>query len=591
MKRNHLRGLLALCLFATANAPAAVLYVDLNSATPTSPYTNWATAATNIQDAVDAAAAGDQILVTDGVYQTGGRAVFGTMTNRVAVDKPVAVQSVNGPQFTIIQGYQVPGTTNGEGAVRCVYLTSGASLSGFTLTNGATRNAGDATLLEQSGGGLWCETATATVSNCVLAGNSAFYLGGGASGGSLNNCTVSSNSASTGGGVFRGMLNNCTLTGNSAGRSGGGASGGTMTHCTLTGNSANHNGGGSDSGTLINCTLTGNIANTPGYFTNDMGGGGAVFSFLVNCTLASNTVAGGPPGGGALLCTLSNCTVIGNSGDSRGGGVAYSTLKNCALFGNLARFNGGASDSALDNCTIVGNSASISVGGVSGGILNNCIVYYNTAPSDANHPFGSFSDGTFNYSCTTPLPLNGAGSIANAPLFVDAANGDFRLQSNSPCINSGRNAYAPAGPDLDGNLRITGGTVDIGAYELQSPSSVLSYAWAQQYGLPTDGSADYTDSDGDHLNNWQEWIAGTVPTDASSALRVLNPSKAVSGVIVTWQSVNNRTYFLERATNLGAVPPFSLLISNLVGRAGTTSYTDPNATGPGPFFYRVGVQP
>ncbi len=56
------------------------------------------------------------------------------------------------------------------------------------------------------------------------------------------------------------------------------------------------------------------------------------------------------------------------------------------------------------------------------------------------------------------------------PLFEDAANGDFNLQLCSPAINKGNNDVLPESltMDADGNPRVFGGTVDIGALEVQA---------------------------------------------------------------------------------------------------------------------------
>jgi len=551
-------------------------YVSVSNTTPVSPYTNWVTAATNIQDAVDVSVAGDFVVVSNGVYNVGSRIVYGSSSNRLVVDKAMTVQSVNGPGFTTIEGFQGAAAPYG---MRCVYLTNGAVLSGFSLIKGGSRSAGDV-FFEESGGGAWCE-AGAVMSNCVVRGDVALQYGGGVVGGTLYNCMLTNNSANTGGGgVFSNLLVSCTLSNNSSFLSGGGAHSSRLINCLIVGNKLvqGSGGGGAAYGSLSNCLVIQNFA--PGF------GGGTYYSAVDNCVISNNS---GSFGGGVSFGVINNSLISSNSArvTGFGGGAFSNTLNNCILQNNLAGMGGGAYNSALFNCTVVSNvTAGGTGGGLFGGGASNCIVYYNASVKGTN-----YQDAVMmSYCCTWPKSTNGFGNFDAPPVFVDLASRNLNLQSNSPCINAGNNAFVVSTTDFDGNARIKGGTVDIGAYEYQSPLSTVSYAYLQQYGLPTDGTADNVDTDGDGFTTAQEWRAGTDPTNAASLLQMTTTTNSVSGPIITWQSVAGVTYLVQRGADLTAQPAFSTIQSNIVGQSGTTSYTDTNGVGAAQFFYRVGVQ-
>ena len=574
----------------------AIHYVSQTGTNPVPPYLSWDVAATNIQDAVDAAYVGGVVLATNGVYSVGGQVVNG-VTNRVVTGKYIRLASVNGPAVTAINGA-------GTGPrARCVYLAAGTSLSGFTLTNGATLADGD-DISQTGGGGVWCEVYNGPISNCVFAANVAVY-GGGVFQGTLWNCTFIGNLASYGGGAISSTLDHCEFDRNSATNEGGGAYQATLTTCTLSNNIAPY-GGGAYGGWLSNCVMTANVATNGGgalgstiygsQLANNYAvskGGGSAICTMFSC-LISNNVAGDT--GGGVFCDLFfgylyNCVLTGNSAGNQGGGAFGYYMYNSTVSGNTAPNGGGASGCYGYNCTVAGNSAT-NGGGILNGSFYNSIVSGNTGGNyDTNN-------STLNYCCTAPLPAgSGFGNFSLPPLFVNAAAGDFHLQSTSPCINAGYNTFYyssvyPGMYDLDGNPRVVGAAIDVGAYEYQTPTSQLSYAWAQQYGFATDGSADHADPDHDGLDNYAEWRSLTNPTNAASVLRVLPPTIDTNspGITVNWQGIYGVSYSVERATNLMASPAFGVIMDGISGQDGVNSWQDSSADPAGTYFYRISVQ-
>ena len=160
---------------------------------------------------------------------------------------------------------------------------------------------------------------------------------------------------------------------------------------------------------------------------------------LVNNIFQGNTCTngGGFDGGGCWIRSATNVnfinnTVFGNRASDDGGGIyleapiihAYNNI----IWGNTA------GDSGADIFVASGGTEKL--------LFNNNV-----------HDIS----GLFDYS---------GNNLDVAPLFMDQSRGDYRLRANSLCINAGTNG-APGLPamDLDGNPRIGGGTVDMGAYE------------------------------------------------------------------------------------------------------------------------------
>lgn len=478
------------------SARSETRYVALNGANQ-SPYTNWHDAATNIQNAVNAAVDGDTVLVSNGTYNTGS--MYRDGNNRVVIDKAITVHSVNGPLLTVIAGEGPAGSA----AVRCAYLGSNACLSGFTITNGYTATPGSYEYYEKGcGGGLYC-TSESVISNCIISGNTAHYDAGGIYRGTVLHCTVSGNTSQyNGGGLKNCIVRNSIITDNSAGNSGGGICGKEISDSIINNNSSSYEGGG------VSCCM------------------------VERCVICSNTAS--LRGGGIVSGTVGHSRIFGNSAELGGGmggvptGETSGYIHNCLIYSNTAIKGGGVNQTTVINCTVTDNTAEQG-GGAYNGVMYNSIVYYNAATVSGSN----YTDASFFYSCTAPL-VNATGNLAAAPAFLNYEEGNMQLAPDSPCINKGNNDVVfDSNTDLDGYPRIICGIVDMGAYEFIHSAS---------------------DYDGDGMGNGNEEIAGTDATDAKSCFTLSeeyrNETSSGASPILKWQSVTGRFYTVWTGTTL-----------------------------------------
>lgn len=253
MKRIIFLLMLAGVAFADEAAEPKTIYVPVNE-----PKT--------LQLIVDDANPGDEIVVAPGVYDMGGRQVGqeGPAT-RLVVDKPLTIRSEAGAEKTFLMGG--PST-------RCLYLTNGAEVIGFTISGGETCVAGSEgnKFCDLSGGGVWSEPG-GTITDCMVVSNTALWYGGGMYGGTAMRCTFKDNTARrSGGGASHARLGNCLLVYNRAGRFGGGAQRSELFNCTVAHNRAEIMGGGTSFGAAVNSIIQHNqtLREHHNYYSTDM---------------------------------------------------------------------------------------------------------------------------------------------------------------------------------------------------------------------------------------------------------------------------------------------------------------------------------
>jgi len=456
----------------------------------------------NIQAAINDANNGDTTIVADGVYTGPGNRDIDFLGKAITV-RSIDPNDPNIVAATVIDcnsGQWAPLWAKHRGFYFHTAEAYDSIVDGFVIKNGYVAPG-------EYGGGIYCYSASPTISNCIIAENTLPLcpLAGcpqpvGNSGGiycdrsspRIIRCTIRKNRSSLGAGVYNRdsspLVDNCIFSENVAMWGGGmysyGESRPKVVNCSFQRNNALAGGGmynhDHSTATVISCQFVDNRAGPSGGGVMNAESNSTFF----DCFFSRNTAdKGGAMFNGSSNTIVNNCIFRDNW--AKDGGAIYNTMgspkfANCLIASNSATRGGGflGSNSTFTNCTFTKNLAKEMGGGLwfsrsynPPATLANCIFWGNT-PGEVYVQYGSplitYSDVQGGWS--------GEGNINADPCFADPNNGDYHLKSQagrwnpqtqswdqddvtSPCIDAGDLA-SPIGLEPFPN----GGRINMGAY-------------------------------------------------------------------------------------------------------------------------------
>ena len=488
----------AFALLFSAHSKAQI-FVDVNNATGSEDGTSWATAYTDLQDALDEArdndTDNDEIWIAEGIYYPSRQ--------RISRDPLTATFQIN----SNMDGIKIYG---GFAGIETELEQRDPRVNEVILSGDIDQNDSVFNPNEDSDNNE--QTPNQTDHQIGQNSYNVFYLTGG-----ITRETVIDGVTITGGNGIENDLR---------GRAGG-------LYCL----------GGECSPTVNNVIFKGNFGGLGGAIAID--GEGTVRQesqpFISNSIFYGNAAVGG----GAIYST------------DREGATSEPEIVNSVFYNNLASDLGGAilligespsqttfSSAKLINNTIVGNR-SLNSGGAIGTqqsdlTISNTILWGNSAELEGGEISNNTGTQTLQYSLieggvngfkVTGTPnTDGGNNLSDDPLFENfddpvgadglwgTSDDGIRLSSESPAINAGNNSLLPTGisTDIIGSDRVQFDAVDLGAFESASTPVAFITTWQttsenESITIPTKGGPDITDFD--FTINWGDGTSGTVTGD------------------------------------------------------------------------------